>query len=291
MNRRNFFRTLGLMGGASLVPAGLKAEVPEGTEEFNAILVDATSCAGCRTCEESCAKAHGLPVPDIDDYSVFEHLRETSTTQRTVVNCHRHNAREQFVKRQCMHCSQPACAAACPTQAMEKTKTGPVVWHADRCMGCRYCMISCPFDVPKFQFDSPTPLIIKCDQCWDRQQEGKRPACVETCPEEALTFGKRRDLIEEARSRIYKYPKYYVHEIYGEHEVGGTGVLYLSGVPFESLGFKNGLGTTPFPEYTKPFLYSVPLILLLWPAIMIGLRRNSAGEKHEEGEEEQDGKS
>jgi formate dehydrogenase iron-sulfur subunit len=286
MDRRHFFRTLGLLGGASMMTAGLKAAEPEGTEEFNAVLVDTTACAGCMTCEETCAKTHGLPVPNIDDYSVFEHIRETSTTRRTVVNCFRHKSREVFVKRQCLHCAQPACAAACPTKGMEKTKAGPVVWHPERCMGCRYCMIACPFEVPKFQFDSPTPQIIKCDQCWDRVQEGKPPACVETCPEEALVFGKRRDLIEEARARIYKYPKYYVHHIYGEREVGGTGVLYLSSLPFEQLGFKAGLDSTPIPEHTKPFLYSVPLILLLWPAMLLGLSRNRRNNEEKEGEEE-----
>lgn len=285
MNRRGFFRTLGLLGGSTLVNGTLHAGESDPDLEFNAILIDTTSCAGCRTCEKSCAKEHGLHVPNIDDYSVFERERLTSTTRRTVVNCYKDQSGELFVKKQCMHCAQPACASACPTNGMEKTREGPVVWHPERCMGCRYCMIACPFDVPKFEFDSPTPSIQKCDQCWGRLQEGKPPACVENCPEGALVFGKRRDLIDEGRSRIYEYPDYYVHHIYGEHEVGGTGVLYLASMPFEKLGLKTGLGSTPYPEFTKPFLYSVPLILLLWPAMLLGLSRSKNKNSSEHGED------
>jgi Fe-S-cluster-containing dehydrogenase component len=186
-----------------------------------------------------------------------------------------------------MHCNQPACASACLTKAMLKTEEGLVVWREDKCMGCRFCMISCPFDIPKFEYDSAVPKISKCTMCWGRLKEGEQPACVENCPEEALTFGKRRDLIEEARVRIYENPDSYVSHIYGEHEAGGTGYMYLSAVPFEQLGFRTDLGTTPYPEFSKDFLYAVPVILTLWPPFLLALNRaTKKGEAEETIESE-----
>jgi len=138
-------------------------------------------------------------------------------------------------------------------------------------MGCRLCMFSCPFDIPKFEYDSPTPTIQKCNLCWDRYKKGEIPACVEACPQEALLFGPRRDLLEEARARIYQHPDRYYHHIYGEHEVGGTSYLYLSPVPFEQIGFRTDLGTKPYPEYTTGFLYAVPFVFVLWPSILLGM--------------------
>ena len=138
-------------------------------------------------------------------------------------------------------------------------------------MGCRYCMIACPFDVPKYQYDSPLPYVRKCTFCHERQKRGEQPACAEACPTGATLFGKKRDLLEIARTRIYKEPDKYVHQIYGEHEVGGTGWLYLLGAPPEKLGLRTDLGTTPYPELTSGFLYGVPLVFVLWPSLLFGL--------------------
>ena len=140
-------------------------------------------------------------------------------------------------------------------------------------MGCRFCMLSCPFDVPKFEYDSPVPRIQKCTMCWDRLEEGGMPACVENCPAGALTFGRRSELLDEARSRIYGSPDSYVHEIYGENEAGGTGYLYLAGVPFDQLGFRTDVATTPYPTYTREFLYAVPVVLTLVPPFLVALNR------------------
>jgi len=154
---------------------------------------------------------------------------------------------------------------------MLKTKNGPVIWRKEKCMGCRFCMMSCPFDAPKFQYDSPMPEIKKCTMCWNRLKNGEKPACAGNCPAGALLFGTRRDLIDEARSRIHTHPGRYNHEIYGEHEAGGTGYMYLSAAPFEELGLNTSLDRKPYPELTAGFLYSVPLIFLLWPAMLLGL--------------------
>lgn len=287
MDRRDFLKTLGVASATALTAGKVRAEgsVPD-DEEFVGVLVDATRCIGCRSCEVACAEANGLPEPDLDDESVYETERKTSETQWTVVNYYRTDVGDVSVKKQCMHCCEPACASACLTRAMLKTKKGPVIWRESKCMGCRYCMISCPFDIPKFEYNSAVPRIQKCKLCWERLQEGLQPACVEACPAEALQFGKRRDLIEIARSRIYENPDDYYHHIYGEHEVGGTGWLYLSPVPFEQLGFRTDLGTVPYPEYTKGFLYSVPIVLTLWPAILLAIS-NATRELREEMESEE----
>lgn len=292
IDRRNFLKVLGggIAGAASgslLIPRRLPAKEAVATpaeKEFIGVLVDTTRCVGCRSCEEACAQANGLPVPDISDDSVFKKRRQPSERQWTVVGRFETAKGEVFVKNQCMHCNQPGCVAACLVKAMEKRKEGPVTWESN-CMGCRYCMPSCPFDIPKFEYGSANPRIQKCNLCWGRLGKGEIPACVEACPEKALTFGLRRKMIEEGYRRIYQKPGEYLTQIYGEHEVGGTGYLYLSKVPFEQIGFRTDLGTTAYPEYTKGFLYSVPLVLLLWPAFLIGVKTvtKGDGEKRSKG--------
>jgi len=286
VDRRDFLKILGgAMGMAASSSLWLPKSVgaapkPQGAKEFMGVLVDTTRCVGCRACEEACAAAHGLAVPDIGDTSVFETRRKTTEVQLTVVNRYETDKGEVFVKTQCMHCNQPGCVAACLVKAMEKRPEGPVTWERN-CMGCRYCMPSCPFEMPKFEYGSSNPRVMKCDLCWERLQKGQVPACVEACPE-ALSFGLRREMIHEANRRIYQKPGEYLPYIYGEHEVGGTGYLYLSKVPFEQIGFRMDLGTKPYPEYTKGFLYSVPLVLLLWPAFLIGLNTLTKGRGEEE---------
>ena len=269
MDRRSFLKAVSFgIAGLTTSPfaATKRAHAKHSlSDDFVAVLVDTTRCIGCRSCEEACAEAHHLPIPDVSDDSVFKKRRQISTSQLTVVNRYRTEKGDVFVKKQCMHCNEPACAAACLVKAMQKRKEGPVTWQ-DNCMGCRICMVSCPFDIPKFEYNSWNPRIQKCDFCWERLMRGEEPACVEACPQEALVFGKRKELIEEAKRRIYQNPDKYYHHIYGEHEVGGTGWLYISAVPFEQIGFKTDVGTTAYPEYTKSFLYAEPIILILLPA-------------------------
>jgi Fe-S-cluster-containing dehydrogenase component len=279
MNRRVFLKTVGVAGAMALNSGAARGETESGGDSL-AVLVDTTRCAGCRNCELVCAETNGLPEPDVLDESVFDGERKPSETQWSIVNRFETDVGEVFVKRQCMHCVQPACAAACLTKAMLKTPEGPVIWRESKCMGCRFCMISCPFDAPKFEYDSAVPKIQKCRLCWERLQEGERPACVENCPAEALTFGKRSELIAEARRRIYEDREGYVDHIYGEHEVGGTGWLYLAAAPFEQLGFRADLGNVAYPRLTEDFLYGVPIVLTLWPAFLLALARATKQEPH-----------
>ncbi len=282
INRKDFLKLMGA-AGFTLAAGKLEAEETDEKKEFVGMLTDTTRCIGCRACEKACAGAHGFEVPDVQTDNALAKERPTSETQWTVVNRYETTKGGVFVKKQCLHCWQPACAAACLTNAMYKTKDGPVIWRAGKCMGCRFCMVSCPFNIPKFEYNSNNPKIQKCTMCWERLERGEKPACASACPNDALMFGYRRELMEIARGRIYNHPKDYVHHIYGEHEVGGTGWLYLSAVPFEQIGFRTDLGTTPYPEYTREFLYAVPVAFFGIPALLLGLRllAENNGVKHE----------
>ena len=285
LDRRNFFKTLGVAGLTLATGKSVAARPPENSPvpEFMGILYDSTRCLGCRACEIGCAEAHGLPEPK--DELVTDVLRKTSELQRTTVNKYTTSKGEVLVKNQCMHCNEPACAAACLTSAMYKTKEGPVIWRGDKCMGCRYCMVSCPFDVPKFEYHSANPKIQKCDLCYDRIIKGEMPACVEICGE-ALSFGTRRELLAEAHKRIAENPDLYVNKVYGEDTAGGTGLLYLSSVPHDEIGFKTDLQNASYPALTKGFLYSVPAVFVLLPPLLLGIHEatknnNNNPEEHE----------
>lgn len=271
MDRRGFLKTSVLVGGTAIAGSKLNAQEKQNPEEFVGILVDTTRCIGCRACEIACAEEHDLFVPDVVNDGAFEQVRKTSEKQWTVVNKFETEKGDVFVKRQCMHCYQAACAIACPTEAMKQTDHGPVIWRGNKCIGCRFCMVSCPFEMPKFEYDEWNPKLQKCTMCFERLEEGQKPACVSACPTDALMFGTRVKNLEIARHRIYSYPDQYVHHIYGEHEVGGTGYIYLSAVPFDQIGFRTDLGKKAYPEYTKEFLYAVPMILFGVPAFLLGL--------------------
>lgn len=288
MDRRTFFKTLGVglagsVGGTLLKPDVSIASFED--TEFHGILIDTTRCIGCRRCEKACAEVNNLPIPDISEQAnkaIFEIERRTSETAYTVTNLYETEKGKVFVPRRCMHCNQPGCAAACLVKAMKKRKEGHVTWGLN-CMGCRLCMISCPFDIPKFEYNKAIPTIQKCNLCYGRFLKGLVPGCVEACPTEALMFGTRRHLLEEAKRRIAQNPGKYVNHIYGENEVGGTSHLYLSAVPFEQIGFRMDLGTKPYPEYSTGFLYAVPFIFVLWPIVMLGFNRiTKRKEEHKE---------
>jgi Fe-S-cluster-containing dehydrogenase component len=271
MDRRDFLKTTLVAGTAALAGPNARAEETRKPEEFVGVLVDTTRCIGCRACEVACGETHDLHVPDVLNDGALSEERKTSDVQYTVVNRYTTEQGEVFVKRQCMHCYQAACAAACPTEAMAKTMKGPIIWDGDKCIGCRFCMISCPFDMPKFEYNHWNPKLVKCTMCFERLEDGQKPACVEACPTDTLMFGTMVKNLEIARHRIYSHPDQYVHQIYGEHEVGGTGYIYLSAVPFDQIGFRTDLGRTPYPEYTREFLYAVPSVLFGVPAFLLAL--------------------
>lgn len=305
LTRRNFF-TVNAVGAAGLALARpASASTALAAADGAAMLVDTTKCVGCRGCEAACSEANNLAEPAmLGDDHVFDRRRETAPTAYTVVN--RYDVTSvrtvsaspaadtrpvRFIKSQCMHCVNPACVSACPARAMEKSAAGPVVYNGSRCLGCRYCMVACPFEVPKFEYSKAVPYVKKCSFCAERQAKGLMPACAEVCPSGALTFGRRSELIEEARRRIYQNPDKYVHHIYGEHEAGGTSWLYLTDVPAERLGLKAGLSTEPYAALTDTSLAAVPVVMTMWPPLLMGLytfsrRRDEVAGGHADAKEE-----
>jgi formate dehydrogenase iron-sulfur subunit len=297
ISRRKFLKAAAAAGGAGLVG---KSKLASGVEQFTGypdrfgVLTDVTRCVGCRTCEAACNEVNKLPPPRIpfDDQSVFEKTRRTDERTYTVVNRYpnpKPGGPPIYVKHQCRHCDEPACASACLVAAFTKTPEGPVTYNKGVCVGCRYCMTACPFYVPAYEYNDPfSPEIKKCTMCYDtRVSKGGIPACVEACPMEAMTFGKRSDLLRVATKRIIENPDRYIDHIYGEYEVGGTCWLYISGVPFEQIGFPTDLGTRPYPELTRGFLSMVPGVLVIWPALLGGFymftqHRDQMDEEEEE---------
>jgi formate dehydrogenase iron-sulfur subunit len=296
LSRRKFLKLAGAAGaaGAALAPHAAHASTVVASGRGRGLLIDTTRCVGCRACEAACSEKNGLPEPALSgDARVFDVKRTTAPQAYTVVNryANPNNASEpRYVKTQCMHCVEPACASACPAKALEKTAGGPVVYHQERCLGCRYCMVACPFGVPQFEYEKAAPYIRKCSFCADRQAAGKLPACADTCPSGALQFGDRANLLEEARTRIYQNPDKYVHHVFGETEAGGTSVLYITDVPFERLGFRTSVGSTSYPAMTQTALSAVPFILTLWPPVLMGLyainKRHDAASRGTTGESE-----
>ncbi len=279
LNRRNLLKIAGAAGaaaGASFAGRALASASTRGAaRDAVGVLVDTTKCVGCRACEAACSEANALAAPEQPgDDAVFAARRRTGPTHLTVVNkstTKSPSGEDRYAKTQCMHCVTPACASGCVVKALEKTAAGPVVYHEDRCLGCRYCMIACPFGVPKYEYTKAAPLVRKCTFCAARQAKGLPPACTDACPSGALTFGKRTDLLEEAKTRIYQNPTKYVHEIYGESEAGGTSWLYISDVPFTSLALPDDIEKKSYPEMADGALSVVPFIVTLWPPLLMGL--------------------
>lgn len=280
LNRRKFLKGSVVGGAAATLFAKSKdagaAKTFGGYPDSMGVLVDLTRCVGCRTCEAACNKEQGLPEPTLpfDDLSVLEHKRRTSEGAYTVVNRYEIPGKEHplFRKIQCNHCNEPACLTSCFVKAYTKTPEGAVVYDPTVCVGCRTCMIACPFYVPAYSYSSViNPIIRKCIFCYDtRLKFGRPPACVESCPREVMTFGKRRDLIKMGHERIRMNPDRYIDHLYGEKEVGGTSWMYLSSADFEHVGFDTHLGNEPILSYVKEFLTVVPMVLTIWPALFAG---------------------
>lgn len=281
IGRRGFFKIAAIgagAAGAGSASASAAAGTAEGAGDGPGVLVDTTLCVGCRGCEAACSEANGNRAPAGGGDDVFAERRETSTSAFTVVN--RAEGTNRFAKRQCMHCLSPACASACPVRAMDKKPEGPVTYTADRCMGCRYCMVACPFEIPKYEYDSVAPRVRKCTFCAERQAAGLSPACTEVCPSGALTFGRRGELLELAKTRIYTNPDRYIHHVYGEHEAGGTSWLYISDVPFEKLALRTGMPEAPYPGLVAGALGAPPFVMTLWPPLLMGIYAFSKGREN-----------
>jgi formate dehydrogenase iron-sulfur subunit len=294
-NRRDFLKK---SIAAGTLATGLSTSISEAgpknvlSEDRMGVLVDTTVCVGCRNCEWACKDAHQLPAGMLDSYEERKPLeikRRPDETALTVINEFPHGKNSNLpidVKVQCMHCDHPACVSACIVGAFSKQENGSVIWNTDMCIGCRYCMAACPFQVPAFEYDKAiNPLIMKCDFCFNRTREGKIPACVDICPVEALTYGPRHEIIKIARNRLKRDPDRYVDHIFGEYEVGGTSWIYIASKEFVELDFPN-LGKNPAPGVSESiqhgiFAYFVPpvsLYALLGGIMWITKRRKELDE-------------
>ncbi|MBK5260622.1 MAG: 4Fe-4S dicluster domain-containing protein [Thermoanaerobaculia bacterium] len=226
------------------------------------ILYDATLCIGCLLCEGACAEQNGLPYD-----KQHADLKKQTATKFTYVAVH---ADEKYMRRLCMHCADPTCVSVCPVKALEKSKDGPVVYDASKCMGCRYCMVACPWGVPKYEWSKAVPTVKKCTMCVDRLAAGKQTACSEVCPTGATITGERDELLFEAQKRIRENPTQYVNHIYGEKEAGGTSTLMLSSVPFEQFGLRT-FGPESLPKITGKALSHVPEVVTVGWALLGGV--------------------
>ncbi len=229
---------------------------------LKSILYDATLCIDCKLCEKACADRNKLPYTEA--VSAEQNLSSHKLTAVVAKG-------DKYMRRLCMNCSDPTCASVCPVAALRKTPEGPVTYDQDRCIGCRYCMMACPFDIPKYEWGKLLPRVRKCDMCADRLAAGKPTACAEICPTGATKFGERKALIAEAKERIAKNPKQYVNHIYGLNEVGGTSVLLLSGVPFAEFGYQENILKQPLPMLTYRVLSKIPDLVGLGGVVLGGI--------------------
>ena len=229
-----------------------------------ALLYDATMCIGCKQCESACAEQNKLPYND----TIAAEERQSEHKFTVVLT-----KDDKFMRRLCMHCERPACASACPVGALHKLKEGPVAYDVWKCIGCRYCMVACTFNQPKYEWGSLNPRVRKCIMCPSRVLAGKQTACAEACPTGATKFGDRDDLIREAQDRIRQNPANYKPRIYGLKEVGGTCVLILSSQNVEDYGYpaSEKIGDVPVPEYTGRVMEKVPDFIPVWTLALGGI--------------------
>ncbi|MCK5375615.1 MAG: 4Fe-4S dicluster domain-containing protein, partial [Acidobacteria bacterium] len=275
-SRRGFVG--GLVAGAGALSAS-SAEAGtiehfEGYPGRYGLLHDTTLCVGCRSCEVACAEVNAQPKPSqsIGDQSVFTTVRRTTETAFTVVNRYQEADGDKppvYRKLQCMHCNEPCCAAVCLVHAFTKTPEGPILYDPEVCIGCRYCIMACPYYALAYDYDNPIdPQVLRCTMCYPRIKEGLNPSCADACPVGAITYGRREDLIEVARERIRKFPDRYINHVFGEHEFGGTSWLMLSGIPFSELDLNEGVTHESLPAIGTSYLSVVPLIVTIYPGLL-----------------------
>jgi len=251
------------------------------------LLYDATICIGCKACVAACAAANDTP-PDTRGDDLHQAPSDLNELTRNIIKLYKptDGSPSSFVKRQCMHCLDPACAAGCPFQALSKDpETGVVSWTAEKCIGCRYCTITCPYHIPRFQWQGFNPRVTKCELCRHRLAQGLKPGCTSVCPTGAVIFGPRTVLLLEAKKRIREHPgRYYQDRVYGEADNGGTQSLYLSHVPFEKLGLPE-LGQESVPARTlrwqRRFYHYFALPAVLYAGLVQVIRKSVNGHEHE----------
>jgi len=253
---------------------------------MKAILTDITKCIGCFECVAACKASHGLENDVPRDW----HRNDGLSAKNWTAIVQRQSG--HYIRKQCRHCLEPACESACPVAALIHTDTGAVIYDPSKCIGCRYCMIACPYGIPRYNWEDAVPYIQKCDMCYDRIKRGLQPACTEACPNGATIFGDRDELLAEAHRRIKAEPDKYFNRVFGEHEVGGTSVLYIADIDLEFMSYPAHKDTPVLPETTAAAMHAVPVAFLGMGALMGGLywfckRRDQVQMEAREGEDKE----
>jgi len=251
------------------------------------VLVDLTRCIGCRGCQAACKEWNERSARKTTfrgEYSNPPRLNsDTYTRIRFSEKDDKGKPVWSFIKEQCLHCNDPACVSVCPVAALTKSAAGPVVYNYNRCIGCRYCMLSCPFQIPTFEWDSAQPWVQKCSFCSERINDGLLPACVKVCPTTTMFYGEQKEVLAEAKKRIADNPGKYINHIYGEKEAGGTSWMYISNVPFDQLGFRMDVPQVNLANITWDYISKVPalfgVVLVAGAGSWIITRRNEAEKK------------
>ncbi|MCF8261138.1 MAG: hydrogenase 2 operon protein HybA [Melioribacteraceae bacterium] len=284
VDRRSFLKFGAATVGVSLL--GFNETNAEANDEFAdnyAMLNDSTLCIGCRGCQSACKEAHELPHTGHDKR--YEMPTDLNAQNLTLIQLQRKSEDEYtFIRRSCLHCNVPSCVSVCPVAAFTKRADGVVAYDKDKCIGCRYCQVACPFDAPTFEYNSATPVVVKCDFCKDlRLKNNETPVCASICPRKAIKFGTRKELLREAHKRIKDNPGRYNTHVYGETEIGGTSVMFLApaGFTFEELGYRKW-GETPPGQMQEEiqhgiFKYWIPPVALYGA---LGLAAYTLGKKN-----------
>ena len=296
ISRRSALKVLagaaGTLVAAALRPPDCAAAKPKAVADAGAnagMLYDATLCIGCKACMVACNEANDL-VPDVGTSdNRWQMPLDLNERTKNIIKLYKDDTRGtySFVKRQCMHCVDPACTAACMLGALAKREHGIVTYDPALCVGCRYCEMACPFGVPKFEWSKVAPKIVKCELCAHRIAVGKEPACTEVCPTHAVIYGTRDELLAEAHRRLDEHPEGYLPHVYGENEAGGTQVLYLAGVDFDKLGLP-AYGDEPVPGTVRSVQnaiyqgFTTPVALYAVLAAVMLRNRKRAGDGEDE---------
>ncbi len=237
MNRRTLLKGAAAVGAGAAVSSATTVEAstrPVAPPDAVGMLYDATRCIGCQACVTACKTANDLPG------NLYDPPKDLDGYTKNIIKLYEGDGEKSYMKQQCMHCIDPGCVNACMIGAFKKREFGIVTWDRDRCIGCRYCQVACPYNIPKFQWDTAVPDIVKCELCNHMLARGEEPGCCQACPKEAVIYGTYEELLADARQRIVDHPERYYPagdpQIFGDTEGGGTQVLYLAGVDFEKLG-------------------------------------------------------
>ncbi len=196
-------------------------------------LIDVSKCIGCKACQVACMEWND--VRDDVGVNVGGYANPIDLTDRswTVMRFYEEELPGKglqwlIVKDGCLHCGDPACLRACPAPgALLQYSNGIVDFQQDQCIGCGYCQTACPFNIPRYSVKDDK--AYKCTLCSDRVAVGLEPACIKTCPTQALSFGSKEDMKDLAGERIAELKErgFEKASIYDPEGVGGTHVVYV----------------------------------------------------------------